>query len=72
MSRELLISSLFLIFIALAAGQLAFAQTASPTPELYSKQTLSDLSRLQKAALDSDYAYRQTRYMTNNIGPRLS
>lgn len=44
----------------------------APTPVLYSEKTLIDLVRLQKAALESDYAYRQTRFLTNNIGPRLS
>lgn len=47
-------------------------QTPVPTPQLYSPQTVADMEKLRKAALDSDYAYRQTRYLTNNIGPRLS
>lgn len=50
----------------------AFAQTPSPTPQLYSAKTLSDLQKLQTAALDEDYALKQTAYMTYNIGPRLS
>src|SRR3982751_1868150 len=45
---------------------------ASPTPATFSAQTLAELARLQRAALDSDYAYRQVAYLTNNIGPRLS
>ncbi len=49
-----------------------FAQTPSPTPQLYSAKTLSDLQKLQTAALDEDYALKQTAYMTYNIGPRLS
>ncbi|HEY8651379.1 MAG TPA: M20/M25/M40 family metallo-hydrolase [Chthoniobacterales bacterium] len=44
----------------------------SPTPLLYSPQTLADLKRLQQAALNSNYAYRQVAYLANNIGPRLS
>lgn len=48
------------------------AQQPSPTPQLYSEATLRDLRAIQKAALTSDYAYKQTAYMTNNIGPRLS
>lgn len=47
-------------------------QSVGPAPTYYSSQTLSDLTRLQAAALSSDYAYRQTAYMSNNIGPRLS
>ena len=38
----------------------------------YSEKTLDDLKRIQTAALESDYAYRQTAYLTNNIGPRLT
>jgi len=44
----------------------------SPTPLLYSPQTLADLKRLQQAALNSNYAYRQVAHLANNIGPRLS
>src|SRR5213596_3464210 len=44
----------------------------SPTPPVFSTQTLSELKQLQKAALESDYAYRQVAHLANNIGPRLS
>jgi hypothetical protein len=44
----------------------------SPTPVVFSLQTLAELRQLQSAALASDYAYRQTAYLSNNIGPRLS
>lgn len=47
--------------------------TLGQTPSnLYSVQTLLDLESLQRAALGDDYAYRQTAYLSNNIGPRLS
>ena len=48
--------------------------TPSPTatPIVFSTQTLADLKRLQQAALNSDYAYRQVAHLANNIGPRLS
>src|ERR1041384_3876521 len=46
--------------------------TPSPTPVLYLPQTLAELKRLQQAALESDYAYRQVAHLSNNIGPRLS
>ncbi len=49
-----------------------FGQQAAPTPTLYSEDTLRNARALQKAALSSDYAYKQTAFMTNNIGPRLS
>jgi hypothetical protein len=44
----------------------------SPTPTVFSPQTLSELKQLQKAALESDYAYGQVAHLANNIGPRLS
>src|SRR5437762_4394924 len=44
----------------------------SPTPPVFSPQTLSELKQLQQAALKSDYAYRQVAHLANNIGPRLS
>src|SRR5438067_5493187 len=44
----------------------------SPTPVVFSAQTLAELKRLQQAALDSDYAYKQVAHLANNIGPRLS
>ncbi len=44
----------------------------APTPTLYSAKTLTDLKRVQQAALTSDYAYRQVAHLSNNIGPRLS
>src|SRR5437899_191620 len=44
----------------------------SPTPTIFSPQTLAELQRLQQAALSSDYAYRQVGHLANNIGPRLS
>src|SRR5881275_1564092 len=44
----------------------------SPTPAIFSPQTLAELKRLQQAALSSDYAYKQVARLANNIGPRLS
>src|SRR5437870_9050254 len=44
----------------------------SPTPIVFSPQTLTELKRLQQAALNSDYAYRQVAHLSNNIGPRLT
>ncbi len=49
-----------------------FAQQPTPTPLLYSEKTLADLQKIQQSALQSDYALRQTAYLSNNIGPRLS
>jgi Zn-dependent M28 family amino/carboxypeptidase len=44
----------------------------SPTPAVFSPQTLADLKRLQDAALASDYDYRQVARLSNNLGPRLT
>jgi hypothetical protein len=46
--------------------------TPTATPIVFSPQTLSDLKRIQQAALSSDYAYRQVAHLANNIGPRLT
>jgi carboxypeptidase Q len=44
----------------------------SPTPIVFSAATLRDARRLQQAALTSEYAWRQTAHLSNNIGPRLT
>jgi Zn-dependent M28 family amino/carboxypeptidase len=77
----------FLLTVATAFGQtsnpvkgstseseLSESPTPTPTatPIVFSPQTLSDLKRIQHAALSSDYAYRQVAHLSNNIGPRLS
>lgn len=62
---------LFLFLLLILSANL-FAQQPTPTPTLYSEKTLENAGRLQSAALASDYAYRQTAYLSNNIGPRLS
>lgn len=61
-----------LCFLLLFTAISAFAQQPSPTPLLYSEKTLADLQKIQQSALLSDYAYRQTAYLSNNIGPRLT
>jgi hypothetical protein len=60
------------LMLASAVFSLAQAPAASPTPVLYTERTLADLARLQQAALASDYALKRTKFLTNNIGPRLS
>lgn len=44
----------------------------APTTELYTAETLRELETLSEAALQSSYALEQTRYLSYNIGPRLS
>ncbi|NJM53926.1 MAG: hypothetical protein HC846_11390 [Blastocatellia bacterium] len=59
-----------IVLILLSAN--VFAQTASPTPVLYSEKTLQELKQLQQHVLNSGYDYKQTAYLCNNIGPRLT
>ncbi len=49
-----------------------FAQQTTPTPTLYTEKTITELIQVQQRTLQSDYAYNQTRYLSYNIGPRLS
>lgn len=48
------------------------AQKPSPTPVLYTQGTLVNMKKIQQAALKSDYSLKQTAYLSNNIGPRLT
>jgi len=69
--------SLFLCALRIDAQQTSAAISNSsaspaPTPVVFSPQTLAELKRLQQAALNSDYAYKQVAHLANNIGPRLS
>lgn len=41
-------------------------------PVQYSPQFVAEIKKVQQAALESDYAYRQLAHLSNNIGPRLS
>src|SRR5438874_9236124 len=73
----LLSLALFLCAQRVGAQQTPVAATSpngspSPTPPVFSTQTVSELKQLQKAALESDYAYRQVAHLANNVGPRLS
>ena len=69
-----LASLLPLVWTARISAQPSPVATSSPsaTPTVFSPQTLSELKKLQKGALESDYAYRQVAHLANNIGPRLS
>ena len=68
MKQNLVILIGLFIFLTAAIS----AQQPAPTPNLYSEKTLDQLEKIQKAALGSDYAYRQTAYLSMNIGARLS
>ncbi|MFZ1699382.1 MAG: M28 family peptidase [Pyrinomonadaceae bacterium] len=64
--------SAILLLVVLFAAVSGFAQQTTPTPQLYSDKTLAEMAQLQKTAISSDYAYHQVRFLTNNIGPRLT
>ena len=75
------VAILFSLWLTRAFGQQpASPSTSAPvpsptqtaTPSVFSEKTLVELKRLQQAALNSDYAYRQVAHLANNIGPRLS
>ena len=61
---------LFSMSVCVADAQKSPSPAA--TPAFFTAQTLTDLKRLQQAALASDYAYRQVAHLANNIGARLS
>src|SRR3954469_6461892 len=78
-SRERLCRAAAGVFSVLLVAQLivpgtALAQRRSVQPgkPTLSQETVAELRRVQKAALDSDYAYSQVEHMTDAIGPRLS
>ncbi len=61
-----------LILLLFAANVAAQTPTPAKTPVLYSPKTISELEKLRQSALNSSYAYEQTAYLCNNIGPRLT
>src|SRR5437870_7492782 len=81
-SNQFRIASLLCVSLFLCASRVVGQPTPvapldsspspSPTPAVFSQQTLADLKRLQQAALKSDYAYKQVAHLANNIGSRLS
>ncbi|HYJ46821.1 MAG TPA: M28 family peptidase, partial [Pyrinomonadaceae bacterium] len=60
------------IILLILNGQVLPAQQAPSQQNLFSPQLLAELKRIQQAALESDYAYRQVAYLCDNIGPRLT
>ena len=53
----------------------AIARPSRPqqsSPVQYSPQLVAEIRKVQQAALESDYAYRQLAHLSDNIGPRLS
>lgn len=66
-------NSKILFFLSLVIScSSVFSQQPAPSPLLYSESTLKNMAAIRDAALASNYAYRQTAYLSNNIGPRLT
>ncbi|MEZ5346795.1 MAG: M20/M25/M40 family metallo-hydrolase [Pyrinomonadaceae bacterium] len=65
---RLITAAAIVSFLYVFAG----GQVTAPTPVLYSESTIANMKRIQTAAITSDYSYKQTAYLTNNIGPRLT
>jgi carboxypeptidase Q len=63
-------SALAALLPSLLAAVVA-AQAPGPRPTVPAK-AIAEMTRLQAAALESDYAYRQVAYLCDNVGPRLS
>src|SRR5438045_3796112 len=59
-------------FLLLALPALSAEPAKAPAPQYYSAKTLADMNRLQETAMASDYAFKQTRFLADNIGPRIS
>ncbi len=66
--------SVLVLLSLLGVPEPAWAQLSRPAaaPLQYSPQFVSEIKKVQQAALGSDYAYRQLAHLCNNIGPRLS
>ncbi|MFN7947939.1 MAG: M20/M25/M40 family metallo-hydrolase [Blastocatellia bacterium] len=72
LSRPFAITS-FLVITALLSTLTASTQRRErPETARFAEPLEAELRQLLRAALDSDYALRQTAYLCNNIGPRLS
>jgi len=69
-SRLLLSVSVFFLIGADTPPQLSRAPQKPPLQ--YSPTLVSEIKKIQQAALESDYAYRRVAHLANNIGPRLS
>src|SRR5258706_10186058 len=73
-ARVLSLSAFLLLnlFVIKVVSPAQLSRPAATTPVQYSPQLRSEIKKVQQAALESDYAYRQVAHLSNNIGPRLS
>lgn len=72
MSRPTAFVSVLCSVLALVLGVVVVGQGQPPASNPLPPQTLTELAKLQAAALESDYAYQQVAHLCDNIGPRLS
>ena len=59
-----------LVAPGLAPAQLS--RPPAPAPVQYAPELVSEIKKVQQAALESEYAYSRLAYLSDNIGPRLS
>src|SRR5258706_10841838 len=73
-NRRAWLFSFFVPFLSLFVVNAPAPLSRPPqTPPLqYSPQLVSEIKKIQQAALESNYAYRQVAHLTENIGPRRS
>jgi carboxypeptidase Q len=61
------------VFFSVGVDMSAQLSRPPQTPPVqYPPQLVSEIKKVQQAAFESDYAYRQLAHLSNNIGPRLS
>lgn len=70
--RSIQVFVLLLACSATVPPQLRAQRPQPPEPLRYDSKLVADIKAIQKAALESDYAYRQLAHLSNNIGARLS
>ena len=61
-----------LICASLMFSSVLAQQPQPPQPPTYDAKLVREIEAVQKAALESDYAYRQLAHLSHNIGARLS
>lgn len=60
------------LLILSAGGPAALMAQPQTAPVEFDQKLIGEIRKIQSAALQSDYAYRQLAHLSNNIGPRLS
>lgn len=71
-NQKRILTSVLAVLLLLSTSSSSQRRQDTAPAITYPPQLTVDLRKLQQAALDSDYAYRQLAHLTDNIGPRLS